>query len=323
MKKVVISALIALSSVAMIVPEADAKRVGGGSSMGRQSSNVGQSAPAQRSAAPPAAAAPAAGGAATAAAAKPASPWRGMLGGALLGLGLGALMSQMGLGGALGGMLGSILMIALLGVAGLFIYRMFKRKNAGPVAASATASAGYGNQSGSTQFDNNASVAKTMTPEIGSGLQQQPSQGYGALNSVAPAVAGNSGTWSLPADFDVTAFTRSAKTYFIRLQAAWDKADLDDIREFTTTEMFAEFRLELQERGASANVTDVVKLDAEVLGVETVGNDYLASVQFTGLIKEDAAADAVAFTEVWNLSKPFNGQGGWVLAGIQQVSQAK
>ncbi len=84
--------------------------------------------------------------------------------------------------------------------------------------------------------------------------------------------------------------------------------------------MFAEFRLELQERGESANVTDVVKLDAEVLGVETVGNDYLASVKFTGLIKEDAAADATTFAEVWNLSKPVDGRGGWVLAGIQQTA---
>jgi predicted lipid-binding transport protein (Tim44 family) len=130
----------------------------------------------------------------------------------------------------------------------------------------------------------------------------------------------NAGTWTIPEGFDVPGFLRNAKTYFIRLQAAWDKADLNDIREFTSTEMFAEFRLELQERGSSANVTDVVKLDAEMLGVETVGADYLASVKFTGLIKEDPAADATQFAEVWNLSKSVDGHSGWVLAGIQQLS---
>jgi len=329
MKKVILSTLMALGAVTMVVPEVDAKRLGGGSSVGRQSSNVGQSAPAQRSATPPAAAAaaPAAGGAA-ATAAKPASPLRGILGGALLGLGLGALMSHLGIGGALGGMLGSILMIALLAAAGVFLYRMYKRKNAGPVPATAAygstdRSNNVGNFDNNPQierFDANAPVAKTSTPEIGSGLQQQPSYGSNVFGAAAPAMVTNAGTWTLPADFDVLAFTRSAKAYFIRLQAAWDKADLDDMREFTSTEMFAEFRLELQERGASANVTDVVKLDAEVLGVETVGKDYLASVKFTGLIKENAAADATTFAEVWNLSKPVDGQGGWVLAGIQQTS---
>lgn len=345
MKKVLLSTLIALTSVALVLPEADARRLGGGGSFGRQSSNVGRAAPAQRSAtAPaPAPAAPAAASGAAAAPIKPASPLRGLLGGALLGLGLGALMSHLGFGGALGGLLGSILMVALVGAAGLFLYRMFARKNSGPVPASANGT--YSGMNRGNSFDSNVNTVantvtnvnanrldtdvaygKTDTPEIGSGLR--PSFGSGTSVTATAAGAANAttsaginvGTWTLPADFDIVAFTRSAKTYFIRLQAAWDKSDLDDIREFSTTEMFAEFRLELQERGASVNVTDVVRLDAETLGVETVGNDFLASVSFTGLIKEDAAADAKPFAEVWNFSKPVNGQGGWVLAGIQQTS---
>jgi predicted lipid-binding transport protein (Tim44 family) len=64
----------------------------------------------------------------------------------------------------------------------------------------------------------------------------------------------------------------------------------------------------------------VVQLDGELMGIETVGSDYLASVKFTGLIKEVPEASAEPFTEVWNLSKPLSGQGGWVLAGIQQVA---
>ena len=322
MKKVMLSMLIALSAFSLVTADADAKRLGGGGSFGRQSSNVTQKAapapaPSNTASRP---AAPAATPAPAAVPPKPASPWRGILGGALLGLGLGALMSHFGLGGALGGMLGSILMIALLGAAVYFIVRMFRRKN-NDTLAPATA---YGSGSDSNFSKEAAPFARTGTPEIGSGLAQAPTTSFGgspALETAAgAAVASNPGTWTVPADFDVPAFLRNAKTYFIRLQAAWDKADLNDIREFTSTEMFAEFRLELQERGASANVTDVVKLDAELLGVETVGNDYLASVKFTGLIKEEPAADAAPFAEVWNLSKPVNGQGGWVLAGIQQLS---
>jgi predicted lipid-binding transport protein (Tim44 family) len=112
---------------------------------------------------------------------------------------------------------------------------------------------------------------------------------------------------------------RNAKIYFIRLQAAWDKADINDIREFTTPEMFAELRMQIQERGASPNNTDTVTLNAELMGIETHENDYLASVKFSGMIKEADNAPAEPFTEVWNLSKPTSGQGGWVLAGIQQL----
>ena len=83
--------------------------------------------------------------------------------------------------------------------------------------------------------------------------------------------------------------------------------------------MFAELKLQVQERGASPNNTDVMVLDAELLGVETVGLDYLASVKFSGMIKEDPKASAEPFTEVWNLAKPTSGQGGWILAGIQQL----
>ena len=125
---------------------------------------------------------------------------------------------------------------------------------------------------------------------------------------------------SIPSDFDVPGFLRNAKTYFIRLQAAWDKADINDIREFTSTEMFAELKLQIQERGASPNHTDVVSLDAELLGVDMTGNDYLASVRFSGMIKEADNAPAEPFSEVWNLSKPKSGAGGWLLAGVQQLS---
>lgn len=126
--------------------------------------------------------------------------------------------------------------------------------------------------------------------------------------------------WGVPTDFDTQGFLRHAKTYFIRLQAAWDKADQQDIRSFTTPEMFAEIKMQIQERGATGNHTDVVTLDAELLGIETVADEYLASVRFTGMIRESEHATAEPFTEIWNLSKPVTGDTGWLLAGIQQSS---
>ena len=293
--------MIAVTTLSLGVSTAEAKRVGGGSSVGKQSQSVSNQAPMASQAAKPAAPAPAA-----AAPAKPASPWKGILGGALLGLGLGALFSQLGLGGALGGMLGSLLMVALLGMAGLFIYRMWRSKQqSGPQPAAASAFGG-------------------ATPDIGSRvepmhLQAQSPQSGAAFADTAAQSASQAAPWGIPADFDSAGFLRHAKTHFIRLQAAWDRSDINDIREFTSPEMFAELKLQLQERGTSANVTDVVTLDGQLLGIETIGNDYLASVKFTGMIREADHAPTEPFAEVWNLSKPVSGPGGWVLSGIQQL----
>lgn len=298
MKKFLISMMVALSALTIVVADAQAKRMGSGSSMGKQSQNVSrQSAqPGSQSAqsAAPAAATP------QAVPPKPASPWKGILGGALLGLGLGALLSHFGLGGAAAGMIGTLLMIALLAVAGMFIYRMLRRK---------------ANNGGSMQ----PAYAGGHMPEIGSRLepvqQPQPAQ----LRSVDAASSSGHAPWGIPADFDTDGFLRQAKAQFIRMQAVWDKADVNDLREFTSPEMFAELRLQLQERGPSPNHTDVVSLNAEMLGLETIGNEYLASVRFSGMIREAENTPAEAFTEVWNLSKPVSGQGGWVLAGVQQA----
>lgn len=308
MKKFVVTILVAASALSMVMTDAQAKRMGSGSSAGTQSQNVSRqsAAPAQNQAAP-AAAKPAAP-AAAATPAKPASPWKGILGGALLGLGLGALLSHLGMGGALASMISSMLMIALLAAAGFFVYRMIMRKREGAGMMKTGLQPSYAG-------------AGSTTPEIGSRIA--PAAQPMALQTASPAAAGNiaaDNAWSIPADFDSAGFLRHAKTYFIRLQAAWDRADVNDLRSFTAPALFAEMKAQLLERGASPNHTDVVSLDAELLGVETTQNEYLASVKFSGMIRESEHAPAEAFTEVWNLSKPTAGEGGWLLAGIQQVS---
>lgn len=311
MKKFIVTLMVAVSALSVVVSEAQAKRMGGGGSFGKQSQTVSRqsTSPTQNQAAP-ATAKPAAPAAAPAATPKPASPWKGILGGALLGLGLGALLSHFGLGGAMASMISTMLMVGLLAAAAFFIYRMLTRKRDGVNAKSGMQPAFAG---GATP---GVATPRVATPEIGSRIEptalQSPSFQSGSETTNAP--------WGVPADFDTAGFLRHSKTYFIRLQAAWDKADVNDLREFTSPEMFAEMKQQLLERGASANHTDVVSLDAELLGMETVGNDYLASVKFSGMIREAENAAAEPFTEVWNLSKPVSGAGGWVLAGIQQLS---
>ncbi len=287
MKKFWMALMVAIMGVAVVVSSAEAKRLGGGGSFGKSSPSYSRQAPAQGSGQSAAAPRP------TAPAAAPASPWRGILGGALLGLGLGALLSHFGLGGEFAGMIGTILMIGLLAFAAMVVFRLLSKKSASQQPTPAFA----------------GPMERSGIPEVGSNLGSAP-QPVNWQSGTAPAI---------PADFDTAGFLRHAKTNFLRMQAAWDKADAQDIREFTTPEMFAELKMQLTERGASANHTDVVTLDAELMGVETVADEYLASVRFNGMVKEDEQASAEAFNEIWVLSKPVSGNGGWLLAGIQQV----
>ena len=308
MKKFLATAMIALSAVSMM-SELSARPMGGGKSFGRQSSSVStmpkQAAPAPAPAAPtaaPTATRPGSAAPAPAPVQKP-SMWKGLLGGALLGLGLGALLSHFGLGGAMASAISAMLMIALIGGVIFFIVRMVRRKSQ---PAMQPAFSGYNggslNQQQPMAFEPVQPVAAPLAPA-----------------SAAPAAAAHT-PWGVPADFDTAGFLRAAKSNYIRLQAAWDKADVEDIRTFTTPEVFAELRMQIQERGAQAEYTDVVTIDAELLGIENDGKEYLASVKFWGTMKPAADALPEAFQEVWNLSKPVNGNTGWMLAGIQQIA---
>jgi predicted lipid-binding transport protein (Tim44 family) len=123
----------------------------------------------------------------------------------------------------------------------------------------------------------------------------------------------------LPAGFDASSFLRGAKMNFMKLQAANDRGQVDDLREFTTDEMFDELKKDIAERGAAAQQTDVEGLNADLLEVATEGDRHWASVRFSGLVRETPGAAPAGFEEVWNLVKPANGSSGWLLAGIQQM----
>ena len=309
MKKLMISAVIAVSAFSMLA-EATARPAGGGRSIGRQSQNVNRMPPAAAPTPAPRQAAPApAPNAPNAMPAKRPSMWKGVLGGALLGLGLGALFSHLGIGGAMAGILSTMLMLLLLAGAAYFIFRMFRRKSQPTLAPAA-----FGGNNAGNNFNNAyAPPAAGGTPEIGSRLPEQQYQPVQA--APVPHTP-----WGVPGDFDAVSFLRVAKSNFIRLQAAWDKGDTADIREFTTPEVFAEMKMQIGERGAQKDYTDVVSIDAELLGIETSATEYLASVKFTGMIKPAPDALAEPFNEVWNLAKPVSGASGWLLAGIQQLA---
>lgn len=318
-------AAIALFAVviglAMAVPDAEARRLGGGRSFGKQSGNVMQrqapaqpNAPAQKQneANPSQAQQP------PGAAPVPArNRWLGPIAGIAAGLGIAALLSHFGLGGAFADMLGSFLLIGGLVIAGLLVYRWLK----GGGRASALARPAPASPVASPQAWSAVRPEQPLAREGASarGTVSVTGEPLRPIGSAVDARVSGTPTWTVPADFDVAAFVRSAKVYFVRLQAAWDAGDQADIREFTTPEMFAEIKTDLAERGSSPNQTDVIDLEAEFLGIEEVGRHALASVRFHGQLREAPGEAPTSFSEVWNLTKPLSGKQGWLLAGIQQL----
>lgn len=123
---------------------------------------------------------------------------------------------------------------------------------------------------------------------------------------------------SAATDFDEAAFLRQAKATFIRLQAAYDNKNLTDIREFTSPEIFAEIQLQIQERGNEINQTEVVNIHAELMDLSAESQTTVASVNFSGSIREEQHAEPLDVKEIWHFHKNLFSQ-SWIVAGIQQA----
>ena len=227
----------------------------------------------------------------------------GPLAGLAAGLGIAALMSHLGMGAEFGNLIMMVLLAVVAFVAIRFVMSRFARGAAGS-AAPALATP-------------NGMPFRDVTP-----LTPVSSSSGGAAPALAAAVPASGTTSLLPADFDAAAFERIAKMIFIRMQAANDSADLNDLRAFTTPEMFAAVKLDLQDRSSKAQQTDVVRIDAEVLDVATEAQRRIVSVRFHGLIREDKDGVAEPFDEIWHLVRPTDGSHEWAIAGIQQAAMA-
>jgi predicted lipid-binding transport protein (Tim44 family) len=323
MKSFLWMAALAAGLVFATAPEpAEAKRLGGAKSSGMQRSATPDK-PAQPPAATPATPAPAAAAATpaaagAAAAAAPKRSWMGPIAGLAAGLGIAALFSHLGMGAELA----NFVMLALLAVVAFVVIRLLMRRfigNAGPQPALATAPAAAARPARPVFVDERPGMQRSaLTPEIGSALKP-PLAVPGVTAPTAEAVAPVATAPVLPAGFDGEGFERLARMLFVRMQAANDAADLDDLRQFTTPELFAALRLDLQDRGDARQTTDVVKVDAALVDFAQEDARQVVSVRFTGQIREEPGADAQAFDEVWHLVRPQDESRPWAIAGIQQA----
>ena len=291
MKTTLISMMFALA-LALVSGESDAaKRFGGGSNLGKQ-----RATPTQKEAAPAPAQAPAQAAPATPAAPAPKPSFMSRWGGMLAGLGIGVLLASL-FGAQMGPIIGMILMVLAVAAVGFLLFRLFAARRmpaTSPDSAPGTSPqfAGIGSRVGT------ADAPETRAMPAGA-------------SASSPAVARPS--------FEVEPFLRVAKTSFIRLQAANDAGDLDDIRDYTTPEMYAEIAMQVKERGDAKQRTEAVNLNAELADSAIEGDYEIASVRFYGLLRENDAANPEPFDEVWHVRRDQRDRkGSWLIAGIQQ-----
>lgn len=207
----------------------------------------------------------------------------------LAGLAIGGLLASLFMGHGLG--TGLLTWLVVLG-AGFMIWNLFRNK----------LKPGFQQPSQYQQYQQSQSYRQGNVYDAQSHFTRTNDQASNA---------------SYPAGFYAETFLRDAKVQFIRLQAAFDAKDLKDLREFTAPEVFAEIQIQLQERGQQENKTEVVSLEAELLDVTTEMGSSIASVKFSGMIKEEVNTPAAPFTEAWHFRKE-NAEDKWIVTGVQQ-----
>jgi predicted lipid-binding transport protein (Tim44 family) len=307
MKRTSILLLAAVAALTLGLSDlADARRMGGGRTLGAQRESVTPSRPAPAQTAPAGTAASPAAGAATPSptptpAPTGASRWLGPIAGLAAGLGLAALMSHFGLSEGFG----SLLLIALGVFAAIFLVRMFlsRRQTAAPIQFAGAST-------------NNAIPASYETQAVPAWSGAGKTEPLMAAEPAAPAFG--VARKPLPPGFDAEGFAKEAKRQYIQIQRSYDNADRAALSSVMTSEMNTEIGREIDGRGAH-QPTEIVTLDADVLEVTTENDKYWVSVRFTGLLREDGEPQPKPVDEIWNLTKPVNGSSGWLLAGISQL----
>ena len=196
-------------------------------------------------------------------------------------------------------MVGMLMMALLAGVVVMMLVRMFAKRREEPAAQMQ-----YAGMGGETV----AAPPPSQLP-----VQESATQGPAGAAQIP---AGS----QIPAGFDVEGFLKQARRNFVQMQEANDRADVAEMREITTPDMFESLKGDVATRGGRQQQTEVITLNASLLEVVTEGSMHWASVRFSGSLRESPAAAPEAFEEVWNLQKPVSGETGWLLAGIQQVS---
>lgn len=222
----------------------------------------------------------------------PMGRWGGMLGGLLMGGLIGSLF--FGGGHAYGGP--GLFDILLIGGGLFLLYRFLRARRM------ATASAA---PSGSMSFD------------------RSPAQGWGqsgfspSVEPEPPAAA----PAPLPPGFDADEFLKGAKAFYTRLQASWDKRDLEDMRQFVSPEVLAEIEHQAQ-ADPQPGKTELLLINPSILEAREVDKQTIVSVLYDVMMRENGTEVAKQVRELWHFSRETQKpEDFWKLEGIQQIEQ--
>lgn len=170
-----------------------------------------------------------------------------------------------------------------------------------------------------------SSLPKAYSPKnVGNDASARPWEEEAIAPQLEAVTAADSGLglW-VPSGFDADAFISASKANFLSLQEAWDRSDVASLRAMMTDDMLQQIQTQLAERERShpgaVSRTDVLMLDAQLLGVEDHDQAYVASVEFSGMSRESGAAGPSPFREIWSITRPKSSQGGWLVAGVQAL----
>jgi len=265
--------------------DANAKRMGGGNSMGAAPSHQTRQVDSPSSA--PMASPQAPGRQQPQPAASGASRWLGPL----AGLAAGGLIAALLMGDGFEGF--QFLDFLLIGVIAFLLYYvlvMRKRRQVEPALA--------GHPSA-------ASMARDMSPPAATG---------GLMSALAPAPI------QAPAWFNEQNFINAAREHFMELQRYWNVNNMQGIAEFVTPQMFALLSKERAELGSAHQTTQIDGLQIQLDGVDDLADKTVATLTFSGITKETMFDKGERFSESWRMERLQGTDQPWLLAGIRQNS---
>lgn len=215
--------------------------------------------------------------------------------GAIAGLALGGMLGALFFGGAFEGI--NLFDIVILGIIAFFIISLLKRRAAGmarPMAyAGASGQPAYGNEQGFGMPQGGQMRGQVVRPQI-----------------------------------DEQHFTAAARDIFMRMQAAWDKRNMEDIHRFCTRDVVAKIAQDMNTAGDHESRTEIGMLDAAILDAWVESDAEWVAIHFTAMLREqtlDATGAAIEdrsheVNETWIFThNPAANDPTWYLAGIQQA----
>lgn len=309
-------AMLMVFSLAFTAPEAEARRFGGGKSMGRSF----KTAPAPKR--------------------QPAfqqnradrqqqnanrnqqnNSRKGMFGGLLGGLLAGGLIASLLGGGAFGGI--QMMDILILGLLAFVLFKVFRSMNRAKAMAGNHSGAsrrdqsfGQGNQNYRDQLQDLFSN-ETPAESRDAGFNDTPSGPEGSGSEAQTGFGASDVPMNVPSDFNLNAFLNGARDHYRTLQEAWNRSDFKTMQEYLDPELFKQMK-PVREQLQGDQHTEVMFVDAEMVRADYTATVAQISIRFTGKYRDTVESVEEDITDIWHLERDLTRENApWRIIGIE------